>query len=362
LRNHTHLPGVEVGESLDPVANEWADLAERAQAPPFLYPGWFRAWWASFGPGRPRIVTVRRDGRLVAVAPMQLRRGAWCSPTNPHSPAFDLLAIDEDARQALACAVFATGAREIAVTPLDAEGPALRALGDAARACGYHVAVRACGRAPYLRLAADLDEHERSLSGNLRHDVQRRLRRLCEAGAVSVQVADGRERLDELLEEGFRVERLSWKGTQGTAIASAARTRHFYTALARWAASLDWLRLAFLRLDGRAIAFQFDLDVGAAYYSLKIGYDPQYERFAPGKLLAYTMVARAVVRGLPVYELLGTDEPWKYRWTEDGHDRVTLRAFSPSPAGRIGSAAFVYGRPLARRIPLAGRIASALRS
>ena len=178
---------------------------------------------------------------------------------------------------------------------------------------------------------------------------------------MSVQVADGSERLDELLAEGFRVEQLSWKGRQGTAIASDARTLHFYTAVARWAASLDWLRLAFLRFDGCAIAFQLDLEMGSAYYSLKIGYDPEYQAFSPGKLLMYTMVMRAVATGLSVYELLGTDQPWKYRWTENGHDLVTLRAFSPSPAGRLGSAAFVYGRPLARRMPLARQIASALR-
>jgi CelD/BcsL family acetyltransferase involved in cellulose biosynthesis len=288
---------------------------------------------------------------------MQARRGAWRSPTNAHSPGFDLLALDGEALEALSAALFRDGVRDLAVTPLDASGPALRALGDAARASGYRPFVRPTGRAPYLRLAGDLRAHEGSLSRNLRHDVQRRLRRLCEAGVVSVQLSNG----SDLLEEGFRVEALSWKGRRGSAIASAEETTRFYTGLARWAASVGWLRLAFLRLDGRAIAFQLDLELRSRYYSLKIGYDPEFERFSPGKLLAYMMVSRAVTSGIEVYELLGTDEPWKDRWTELAREQVEFRAFSPSPAGRLASSTFAYGRPLVRKIPFASRVAAGLR-
>jgi len=292
---------------------------------------------------------------------MQARRGAWRSPTNAHSPGFDLLALDGAALTALSAALFQDRVRDITVAPLDASGPALRALREAAGARGYRTFVRPASRAPYLRLAGDLRGHEASLSRNLRHDVQRRLRRLCEAGVVSVQVGDGSAGLDDLLAEGFRVEALSWKGRGGTAIASGEETTRFYTGLARWAASTGWLRLAFLRLDGRAIAFQFDLELRSRYYSLKIGYDPEFERFSPGKVLAYTMVSRAVSSGLEVYELLGTDEPWKDRWTEQAREQVAFRAFSPSPAGRLASSTFQYGRLLVRKIPLASRVVAGLR-
>jgi CelD/BcsL family acetyltransferase involved in cellulose biosynthesis len=297
----------------------------------------------------------------VGIVPLEARRGAWRSPTNAHSPGFDLLALDADALGALADALFADRVRDLKVAPLEATGPALRALREAARARGYRTFVRPTSRAPYLRLAGDLPAHEGSLSRNLRHDVQRRLRRLCEAGVVSVEVSDGSARLDALLEEGLRVEALSWKGTRGTAIASGEATARFYAGLARWAASAGWLRLAFLRLDGRAIAFQLDLELRSRYYSLKIGYDPEFERFSPGKLLAYTMVSRAVASGLQVYELLGREEPWKDRWTELAREQVEFRAFSPSPAGRLASSTFVYGRPLVRRIPFASRVAAGLR-
>ncbi|HKP88939.1 MAG TPA: GNAT family N-acetyltransferase, partial [Thermoleophilaceae bacterium] len=41
------------------------------------------------------------------------------------------------------------------------------------------------------------------------------------------------------------------------------------------AAEQGWLRLAFLRLDGRAIAFDMCLEHGGAFYVLKGGFDPE---------------------------------------------------------------------------------------
>jgi CelD/BcsL family acetyltransferase involved in cellulose biosynthesis len=212
-----------------------------------------------------------------------------------------------------------------------------------------------------MRGGMTLTAYRRSLSANLRHDVERRLRRLCEAGAVSVEIADGSERLDLLLDEGFRVEGSGWKGAAGTAVASRPSTRRFYSDVARWSATLGWLRLAFLRFNEQPIAFQFDLESARTYYSLKIGYDPAFERFSPGKLLAYTMVARAIALGMETYELLGTDEPWKYRWAVSVRERVVLRCFARSPSGFVAWSTDIYGRRVARRLPLARRVAAAWR-
>jgi Acetyltransferase (GNAT) domain len=292
---------------------------------------------------------------------MQRRRRALHSPTNAHTPLFDMLAIDEAAGRALADALFASGSDAITIGPIDAHGRALYALRSAADAAGYRYSAEPVLRAPYISGGMSLGEYRRSLSHNLRHDVERRLRRLCETGAVSVQMSDGTENLDELLDAGLKVEASGWKGARGTAIRSEPSTRHFYGEVARWATSSGWLRLAFLRLNDRAIAFQFDLERDRTYYSLKIGYDPEYERFSPGKLLAYMMVLRAVARGLETYELLGTDEPWKYRWTDSCRERVALRWFARSPTGVVRWVTDTHVRRVVRRLPLAARVAAALR-
>lgn len=357
----TAATSVDIVDTFDSLTNEWSELADRLEATPFLYPGWHCAWRAAFGGGALRVLAARRGGRLVGVLPMEARRGGLSTPTNAHTPEFDILALDAGAAGALAAALFEVGPRHLAFRPVDADGRALRALTAAAAAAGYRTHVQPIGRAPYLPLAQDLHAHERALSRNLRHDVQRRLRRLCQAGTVSVEVSNGCSRLEDSLGEGFEVEAKSWKGRHGTAIAAREDTTRFYSELARWAADAGLLRLAFLRVDGRAIAFQLDLEQGSRYYSLKIGYDPAFERFAPGKLLVYTMIARAVARGLPVYELLGTDDPWKAQWTSLSRARVSFRAFAPSATGRLAASTFVHGKRIVPRVPIAERLAAALR-
>ena len=361
LANSMTSTRVHIVDSLDPLVPEWTEIADRMRAAPFLYPGWCRTWRTAFGAGGLRVLAARRDGRLVGVLPLEIRRGGWRAPTNAHSPGFDILALDDEAATGLAAALFDANPRDVAICPLDSDGRALRGLADAAQARGYRTAVHPTGRAPFLSLAPELSQHERALSRNLRHDVERRLRRLCESGRVSVEVSDGRANLPALLREGLEVEARSWKGRRRTAIAAREDTTRFYGELARWAADAGWLRLAFLRLDQRAIAFQFDLELRLRYYSLKIGYDPAFERFSPGKLLTYMVIARAVVRGFRTYELLGTDEPWKQRWTELSRTQVSFRAFSPSAAGRLAASTFASRKKIAHRVPFAEHLATALR-
>lgn len=351
---------VETVDRLEPLIDEWNDLADRTHACPFMRPGWIASWLRAFGRGRLVIFAARRRGRLDGLLPLERRAGVLRSPTNAHTPEFGMLA-EEDAARGLASAVFAHAGRAVVLEYLDTEAAGFEVLLEAARAAGYRQLVRPVARSPYLRASPSLAEHERSLSTNLRHDVERRLRRLGEVGAVSVQICDGRERLDQLLEDGFRVEQLSWKGGRGTAVASQSQTRSFYADVARWAASAGWLTLAFLRLDDQPIAFQFDLETPGTYYSLKIGYDPAYERFSPGKVLTYAMVSRAVSRGMSTYELLGRDEPWKQSWTDTSREHASLQAFASSAAGYLTWSAFVHGRSLARRIPFASRAAASLR-
>src|SRR5439155_847891 len=65
-------------------------------------PGWFQAWRRWFGHGRLTIVALRREGRLVGVAPLERHWGTTLAAANVHSPEFGFLAEDLAAERALA--------------------------------------------------------------------------------------------------------------------------------------------------------------------------------------------------------------------------------------------------------------------
>ena len=325
------------------LAPEWEELAERTGATPFVRPGWFRAWWNAFGTGELDLLTLRRDSRLTGVLPLERRRGSVRLPVNSETSQFELVAED---RAALVRALFALRAPSIRLQLLDADD--VRELRGAAT--GWRTIERPIERSPYVSTSGGFEAYARGRGAKLFADVRRRRRRLAEEGPVELSVADGRDRLDELMREGYALEGSGWKTAAGSSIASRPDARRFYDEVAQWAAERGWLRLAFLRVGGHAVAFQLGLEARGVYWFCKGGYDPAFHRFAPGKLLVHDMLERAFERGLESFELLGDAESWKLEWTDTVRERRALLAFAPTPTGRAAWAAEAYGRPLAKRL------------
>ncbi|HST24478.1 MAG TPA: GNAT family N-acetyltransferase [Gaiellaceae bacterium] len=334
---------------IDPrLAEEWDSLADRAGAAPWMRPGWVAAWWKAFGSGELELVAVRSEyGELTGVLPVARRRGRVSALANWHSPELPLTAA-EGMTATLLEKLLAARPRSAAFRfPAD---DAAAAIGIAAGTAGYRLLDRVAERSPYVDVAGSFEDYLATLDRHHVKETLRRRRRLGDEGEVEFSVEDGREHLDELLAEGLPVEASGWKRESGTAIDSQAETLGFYTEVARWAAARGILRLAFLRLGGRAIAFELALEDNGVYAILKGGFDVELRKFGPGGLITYEQLARAFELGLRRYEFLGTDETYKTVWTPLAHERRVLQAFAPTPAGFVERAAFEHGRPLAKRL------------
>lgn len=342
---------IERHDRIEELAAEWDALADRSGARPWLRPGWIDAWWRAFGSGRLEVLSVARDGKLAGVLPVaHVRAGALVSPTNWHTPEFGPVAEDGAACEELATAGFETRPRRMALSFVSSDSPATDVLARAAAARGYRTSSRPQMRSPYVPVEGEFDAFVAAVGKPVR-ELRRRRRKLDEEGDVTVSVERGEDdRLDALLSEGFAVEGSGWKGEQGTAIASRVETRQFYTDVARWAAEAGMLRLFFLGLDGRAIAFELTFDDGRSLYDLKGGYDPAYRSYGPGMIMAYEMIAYAYREGRESFEFLGSEEPYKRDWTSHVRERIQFHAFAPSPAGLAAWALHAYGRPLAKRV------------
>lgn len=200
-----------------------------------------------------------------------------------------------------------------------------------------------------MRIDGDWEAFEAERSTKFLRDLRRRSRRLHEQGKVEFEAADGRSGLEQLLDDGFAVEAAGWKGSDGTAIVSSPKTERFYRRLAEWAAARGWLRLWFLRLDGRALAFVYALVHDGVHYSLKVGFDPELKAYAPGRLLHQKILRDAFAEPLRRFDFLGADDGWKLEWTEDRHDWGRVQAFAPRVSGRANALLWGVGRPAAKR-------------
>jgi CelD/BcsL family acetyltransferase involved in cellulose biosynthesis len=341
---------VEVHASPDAIRSEWAELADATGAPPFLHPGWVEAWQRAFGRGPLTLLALRRGETLAGVLPLQERRGALVSPTDWQTPLFGPVVADREAAGELAVAMLGRARRRADLWFLSPDAPGLDECVGAAGRAGHRRIARVIARAPYVPVDRPFEEFMGGLDRKFRKEIGRLWRRLEERGEVAVAYEDGSEGLDGLLADGFRLEGSGWKTEAGTAILSDPAVEGFYRGVAAWAAERGWLRLAFLRLDGRAIAFDMCLEHGGAFYVLKGGFDVDERKAGPGTLLTHHGIERAFERGLDSYELLGQADDYKRSWTSLVRERIRFQAFPTSPAGAGEYLAWRYGRPLAKRL------------
>jgi len=341
---------IEVHRDVGSIEDEWDRLALQADASIFARPAWLRIWWEVFGAGELEILALREAGELVAVLPLTRTGSRLAAPVNEHTPLYDPPARDAGAAEALYAAVLGGRARRLRIAEIEARDTTTGALVKAAARHGWRLRVRPLRHAPYRRVTGSVGDYLASVSKDRRKAMRRRRRRLEEGGEVTIEWVDGSERLDELLDEGLAVEGSGWKAAAGTAINSRAETDRYYRAIAEWAASVSALELGFVRLDGRAIAFQLALWDETSCYALKAGFDPEFRKVGPGVLLLHDMIVRAHERRVETVELLGDATDFKLSWGPLTREVVRMQAFGPGLPGSADWLASSYVRPLLNKV------------
>jgi len=328
---------------------EWNDAVERAQVPhPFLRHEWVRTWWDSFGGNRQlHIITVRDQGRIIAIAPLMretaivyglpVRRIALVA--NDHTPRTDFVIADkpEEAYRAIWNAIHDDSDHwdVLQLTQLLHGSPTAAALSQFAADAGLPTGTWKSSDSPYLELAGTWDGYWASLSAKFRSNVRNRLTRLKQIGEPALEILADRTDIARACDDAWRLEASGWKDQEGTSIVSDASVQKFYALLAERAADCGWLRLLFLTVGGRRIAVSYSACYDDRLFLFKTGYDREFHACSPFKLLTYFAAQEGFARGLREIDFLGETEPWKQEWTPAtrGHDWLFI--FSHSRRARL---------------------------
>jgi CelD/BcsL family acetyltransferase involved in cellulose biosynthesis len=311
---------------------------------------WARASAEAFDDHSLTVAVVEDGSDVSAIAPLAARRDGvtrlGLAGVDELSEPGDFVYRDRGALERLAAGVSRLS-RPLHVARIEEDSPTADAL---RRAYGRRAIFNSRAVAPYpwIPLDESWQEPEQKFNSDRRSDMRRAQRRADQLGAVTTEVVSPSvEELPPLLDELFRVEAAGWKGREGTALAADEPRRLFFTRFAEIAARAGFLRLAFLRIAGRAAAVQLAADCGGRFWLLKVGYDEEFKRSSPGSLLMLETIRHAARQGLEAYEFLGTAEAWTRVWTEHERACVALRAYPLRPGGI--AAAALDARRLARR-------------
>jgi CelD/BcsL family acetyltransferase involved in cellulose biosynthesis len=249
----------------------------------------------------------------------------------------DALGRDEEAVGQLAKAIL-RDRRPLEMDRIPAGSRLIPALREALRGKGW-VSVRPATPAPTIALESGWKNPSDRFNSGRRSDFRRAARRAAEMGELSFEIlSPSSGEFDALFDEAVAVELRSWKRDAGTAIAADQAKERCFRHFFRSACERGTFRIAFLRIDGRAVAMQMALECLDRFWLFKIGFDEDYARCSPGTLLMLHTIGWAAQRELRAYELLGNVEPWIADfWTRESRDCVCLRAY---PFNARGAAAF----------------------
>ena len=330
-------PTTRVLPSLEGLADAWEAMVPPSTSPMERY-AWARACADSFGDaGDLRVVVAERAGQPRAIACLLKRR----RPERLELPGaaviyepMDVAYADPIALEELAM-VLAQRSAPLYLPRVYADSPTVPGIKRAYRGRGL-VICRPALACPWIELGADWVDPERQFNGRRRSDLRRYRRRAEELGDVRTEViTPSAAELEPVIEEAIRVEAASWKGQVGTALAADPVRAVFYRRYAAAAQREGILRVAFLRIGGRAVAMQLALECAGSFWLLKIGYDQAFARCSPGILLMLETVRYSAQRGLRSYELLGTAERWTQVWTQRVRPCVAVAAYPYSPQGAM---------------------------
>jgi hypothetical protein len=137
-------------------------------------------------------------------------------------------------------------------------------------------------------LATDLEPRDylaSSLPSRKRKDLDRRLRRLRELGAVEYKWATGSQDVARWADDFLAIEASGWKGAAGSALACDDATEAVFRDCL--AAAAKWGRLARLSLilNGKPIAMLSTFIAPPGAFGFKTAFDEAYAPYSPGFLL-----------------------------------------------------------------------------
>ncbi|HSJ83706.1 MAG TPA: GNAT family N-acetyltransferase [Acidimicrobiia bacterium] len=310
----------------------WWDSRPTPRSNPFLSSAVLGCWEDGFDEPESRlnVVLLHRDGDLVAALPLYRARGRLRSMSRAHSEPFDVVgADDEEVTDHLPAWL-----NSMPMTHLYrvAESSAIIS----ALPAQPRWLVQTTFNSPYVDLSSGMDRVRAGMSKDFQRTLRRRRRRLEEMGPLEVVETGSAGPPHHLLDAGLALEAVGWKGQRGHAVLNEPTHERWYRSVTEVAQDRGWLRLCGLFLDGRLLAFRYDLEVGATRWGMLSAFDesPDVASLSPGTLLLERVLETCAANGLDRYEFGSGNDQWKYEWAPELRQVHDLLLFGSGPTGR----------------------------
>jgi hypothetical protein len=340
---------IERAKDFVSLAPLWCKLAsESGQTSPFLSYDWFWCCWHAVWPHRrPEILLIEEAGSPIAIVPMM----AWRERLHglsvrclgllecPITPMVDILMPGEHGHvrvldTLLGYLVSRSDWDMIWLQKLPATSLTVQILQGLLP-----------GRLPWRRVATLLSP---SLAITMEwatfHSAKsQNFKKLCQQmqgqleGSSYLRVEEHRAvpHGSPLLSEMIDITRRGWQA-RSAPFSPMPRLAEFLTELTGRATKNGWLSLWLLRLDGRAIALEYQLRHTGTAYTLHAEEDPAHQELSPGSVLKFAIVRSLFQHGgIREYDMGPGLSDDKLRWANGYRESLQLKIYRPGIYSRL---------------------------
>ncbi|CAN5179066.1 hypothetical protein BH20ACT24_BH20ACT24_02260 [soil metagenome] len=298
------------------VAEDWSEVVAADPGGTFFHtPGYLKVWWEEFGAGAPVIALLKDGRRTVAAAAFEcddgvLRFLGGFDVTDYMGP------VAIPGREAVAAKELLSAVGGLPWQRADLRGMPVRsawysALESAAVSHRYATERSSDGVAPMLALPARYAAYLAYLPPKLRHELERKRRRLTREG--------GGHRLRRSTADTLTADLDRFLQLHRSAGGAKAKFMHpdmelFFRRLGEAFLPGDVFRLTFLEIGGVSAAAAIGFAFGGTFSLYNSAFDRSFASLSPGTVLVSELIEAAIEEGMNAFDLLKGDLGYKYRF------------------------------------------------
>ena len=309
---------IDTDAILPRLALEWDLLWQSVeQATPFQAPGWLLSWWEIFAPGTLSIITVRREGALIGLAPLYLEAGAGPAhllplgvPITDYSDILVQPALKREAVKAMSDHLARSTNWQSLHWP---DLPQDAGVSSLAFPSSYLQTAAPSDICPYLSLPKTLAELETILPPRKSRSLRMAAHRAERRGKVTLHSLPDR-RVEDMLADLFVLHRLCWQMRGQRGVLDDERVQRFHMRAAPKLAAAGVLRCHALQIGGETAAVYYGFLRGEHAYGYLTGFNPAFSYESPGTLVVAHAIREAVREGACEFHFLRGGETYKYGW------------------------------------------------
>lgn len=330
---------------------EWDELLRSSNVDClFLSWEWLYVWWSNLSADHTlAILTVRRNEKLIAIAPMTIRhpqmkrllpfRGMeFLGSGSVGSDYLDIIVragCESEALTALSKEVTRLKL-VLELKFVDSESHFLSLFIKKLSQLGWRQKSTVISRSPCIPLSAfNWDTYLASLSTKHRTGYLKKLRTLNRSFKVRLELADTEEQRKQALAILISLHLKRWSPRGGSDALNKPELVAFHEQLSTVALTRGWLRLYVLRLDDVPAAAVYAFVYRNVFYYYQAGFEPEFSKYSVGSILVGMTIKSAIENGMGKFDFLHGSEEYKFHWASESRELLRLDLFPPTLPGLV---------------------------